>query len=201
MNLGRPLNKVEMAKDYSLDSYLLLPCYEECADSGKGRNKKKFNHSLSGWFEVENSPLRINTVFFIGTPNKLRTQLKKKEGIELEKPDDGKKNFEENFKGVDGLTFMLDRPDGSSLVVIWMPKFEWSVLDIETLCHECLHASVMVMRSSGVRSKIFMADDDDEVDDEGLCYRISTMMSSLIKKMIKKQNQMFKKGIEGSGKR
>ena len=197
MNLGRPLNKVEMAKDYSLDSYLLLPCYEECADNEKEMNKKKFNHSLSGWFEVENNPLRINTVFFIGTPNKLRTQVKRKEGIDLENPSGDKKNFEENFRGVDGLTFLLDRPDGSSLVVIWMPKFEWSVLDIETLCHECLHASVMVMRSSGVRSKIFMADEDDEVDDEGLSYRISTMMSSLIKKMIRKQNQMFKKGIEG----
>ena len=198
MSSNRPLNKVEMTKDDNLDSYLLLPCCEEGgADCGKGNGSaeiKPFDHSLSGWFEVENKPLRINTVYFIGSPRKLKTQLKRKEGIDLGKAD---KKFDENFKGVSGLTFPLDRPDGSSLVMIWMPKFDWSILDFETLSHECLHASVMVMRMSGVRSKIFTANKEIDVDDEGMCYRQATMLTNLIKKMVGKQNKMFKKGIEG----
>jgi hypothetical protein len=76
-----------------------------------------------------------------------------------------------------------------------MPKFDWSVIDIETLSHECLHAAVMVMRMSGLKPKIFTADEETEVDDEGLCYRQATMLSSLIKKMVVKQNKMFKKAI------
>ena len=189
-----------MTKDDNLDSYLLLPCCEgSSVDCGKGNGNgsakiKQLNHSLSGWFEVENKPLRINTVYFIGSPRKLKTKLKRKEGIDLGKV--GKK-FDENFKGVSGLTFPLDRPDGSSLVVIWMPEFNWSILDFETLSHECLHASVMVMRMSGVRSKIFTASNEIDVDDEGLCYRQATMLTNLIKKMVGKQNKMFKKGIEG----
>ena len=184
----------------NLDSYLLLPCCEGCdADIGDGNGNgsdenKPFDHSLSGWFEVENKPLRINTVYFIGSPRKLKTQLKSREGIDLEKVY---KNFNKNFNGASGLTFPLDRPDGSSLVVIWMPKFNWSILDFETLSHECLHASVMVMRMSGVRSKILTANNDMEVDDEGLCYRQATMLTNLIKKMVGKQNKMFKKNIDG----
>lgn len=194
MSSNQPLNKVEMTKDDNLDSYLLLPCKVDSADGGNEKNGTKLNHSVSGWFEVENTPLRINTVYFIGSPRKLKTQLKKKEGIDLEKVDE---NFDENFEGESGLTFPLNRPDGSSLVVIWMPKFDWSILDFETLRHECLHASVMVMRMSGVRSKIFTANKEIDVDDEGLCYQHSTMLTNLIKKMIGKQNKMFKKGIEG----
>lgn len=183
-----------MTKDDNLDSYLLLPCRIDGADGGNEKNGTKLNHSVSGWFEVENKPLRINTIYFIGNPRKLKTQLKRKEGIDLGKAD---KKFDENFKGVSGLTFPLDRPDGSSLVMIWMPKFDWSILDFETLSHECLHASVMVMRMSGVRSKIFTANKEIDVDDEGLCYRQATMLTNLIKKMVGKQNKMFKKGIEG----
>lgn len=182
------LNIVEMDKDDILDSYLLIPCREETTTKDKG----VIEHSLSGWFDVENKPLRINTVYFIGSHRKLRTQLKRKEGIDIGKLDD---KFDDNFNGVSGLTFPLDRPDGSSLVVIWMPKFDWSILDIETLSHECLHASVMVMRMSGVRSKIFTAKNDMEVDDEGLCYRQATMLTNLLKKMVSRQNRLFKKSI------
>lgn len=173
-----------MTKDENLDLYLLIPC----RDNGK----ESFSHSVQGWFEVENKPLRLNTVCFIGSPRKLKNQLKRKEGIELVGSE---KKYYENFKGMSGLTFQLCRPDGSQFVMIWMPKFDWSIIDIETLSHECLHASVMIMRMSGVRSKIFTANKEIDVDDEGLCYRHATMMTSIIKKMVEKQNKMFKKGI------
>lgn len=179
-----------MAKDNVLDSYLLLPC---CEDGAEGR-KPTFSHSVAGWFEVENKPLRIDTVLFVGSRRRLRTQMLKREGIDIDKLSEG---FAESFKGVSGLTFSLDRKDGSSFVVIWMPRFDWSIIDVETLCHECLHASVMVMRMSGVKSRIFTAVKDDDVDDEGLCYRQATMLTNLVKKMVGKQNRLFKKGIEG----
>lgn len=193
MPLSESLNKVEMAKEDTLDSYLLLPCREDRTDDASANSGLKLEHSVCGWFEVENSPLRINTVYFIGNPKQLKNQLKRREGIDIEGAI-GK--FDENFKGLSGLTFPINRPDESSLVVIWMPKFDWSILDIETLSHECLHASVMVMRMSGVRSRIFTATREIDVDDEGLCYRQATMFSKLIKKMVWKQNKMFKKALK-----
>jgi hypothetical protein len=188
------LNIAEMAStssDEILDSYLLIPCREDESSTGRKKNCGKV-HSLSGWFEIENTPLRINTVFFIGDSSKLRTQLKKRESIVIEPSENEEENL---FKGVSGMTFPAERADGTSLVVIWMPKFEWSIIDIETLSHECLHASVMVMRMSGVKSKIFTAEKDSEVDDEGLCYRQATMMTSLLKKLVGKQNRQFKKSL------
>ena len=186
------LNRAEMARTDILDSYLLLPCRE--SGKGGGGKPKKMNHSISGWFEVENSPLRIDTILFVGDPKRLKTQMKRRENIDLEKSNE---KYEENFKGVSGLTFPIERGDGSSMVAIWMPKFDWSILDIETLSHECLHAAVMVMRMSGVRSKIFTASKEIDVDDEGLCYRQATMLTGLLKKMVGKQNRLFRKDIEG----
>lgn len=185
---------LEMSLNDNLDSYLLLPCREDGGGGGKRQKGKDglFNHSVTGCFEVENKPLRINTIYFIGSPSKLKTHLKRKEGVELEEG----KNSDENFVGASGLTFPCQRADGSSFVMIWMPKFEWTVLDLETLCHECLHAAVMAMKMSGVRSKIFTAEKEEEVDDEGLCYRQATMLTNLLKKMIGKQNRMFKKSLE-----
>lgn len=184
------LNTDEMAIDDNLDSYLLLPC--RCEEKGAEDGSGCFDHSIFGWFEIENRPLRIDTVYFIGSRAKLKTHLKRKEGVDI---GTAGKEFWDSFNGAGGLTFPCVRGDGTSLVVIWMPKFDWSVIDIETLSHECLHAAVMVMRMSGLKPKIFTADEETEVDDEGLCYRQATMLSSLIKKMVVKQNKMFKKAI------
>lgn len=177
----------EMTSDDSLDSYLLMPCCE-----GNDEKKKNGpNHSVTGWFEVENKPLRIETVLFVGSFRRLKTQMKRKEGLEFTKED-----MKMAFSGVSGVTFPCQRSDGSSFVAIWMPKFDWSIIDIETLSHECLHAAVMVMRMSGTRAKIFTAVDEEDVDDEGLCYRQATMLTNLLKKMVAKQNRMLAKWMK-----
>lgn len=172
---------VEMTDRSASDSCLLIPCKVNIS------NSNDFNHSVCGHFEIENTPLRINTILFIGSKRKLRNYLKSKEGIDIKQDP----VFEESFNGVGGLTFPCVDADGASFVVVWMPKFEWSVTDLETLDHECLHASVMVMRMSGERPKIFSSKDDTEVDDEGLAYRQSSMFASMLKNLARKQQRMY----------
>ena len=181
-----------MAKCDALEPYLLIPCRDDAADG-----KATALHSTTGWFETENSPLRINTILFIGSKRRLRTQLVKREGIDIADSDGV---YEECFEGVDGLTFPCERPDGSAMIVIWMPSFEWRVVDFETLSHECLHAAVMVMRMSGSKARLFSAKADSEVDDEGLCYRQSTMMSSLLAQMAAKQSKALSRRALAGGK-
>lgn len=86
--------------------------------------------------------------------------------------------------------------DGHSFVVIWMPSFSWTLDDFETLSHECIHASVMVMRMSGVKAKMFDAKTDEEVDDEPLAYRSSFMFSTCLTELIRKLNKIIKKRIK-----
>lgn len=173
---------VEMSDRFPSDACLLVPCKVDLNKS------KDFRHSVTGYFEIENSPLRINTLLFIGTKRKLKNYLKLKEGIEIK----DNAAFEETFKGASGLTFPCTNINGASFVVVWMPKFEWSLMDIETLSHECIHASVMVMRMSGERPKIFSTRNETDVDDEGLAYRQSSMFVSMLKKLAKKQQRMYR---------
>lgn len=174
---------VEMTDRNTSDSCLLIPCKADFS------NSDKFKHSVSGHFEIENTPLRINTILFIGSKRKLRNHLKSKEGIDIQQDP----AFEESFKSASGLTFPCVDSDGASFVVVWMPRFEWSVTDLETLSHECLHASVMVMRMSGEKPRIFSSRSDVDVDDEGLAYRQSSMLASMLKELARKQQRIYRK--------
>lgn len=163
-----------------LDSCLLIP--------SKADGETDFP-SVKGWYEIENNPLRMNTVCFVGSYRSLKAQLLKREQIDI----DSFPNAKETFRGASGLTFTCENQDGAHFIMIWMPKFSWTILDFETLAHECLHASVMVMRMSGVKSKLFTAKNENEVDDEGLAYRQSTMFSELLKMMVEKQIRKYPK--------
>lgn len=183
----------EMTDRFASDNCLLIPCRREGCDE----NSKEFKHSVSGGFEVENSPLRINTILFVGSKNRLKTHLKSKIDVDISKDNE----FSEAFKGVSGLTFPCNDSDGVNYVVIWMPRFEWSVTDMETLSHECLHAAVMVMRMSGVKAKIFSSKNETDVDDEELAYHQSSMLAQLLKELARKQQRAYKKMIKDSKKR
>ena len=180
----------EMTDRFASDNCLLVPCKR---DSVMDENLNDFKHSVSGGFEVENSPLRINTILFIGSRNRLKNHLKSKIGVDISKDED----FAEAFSGVSGLTFPCHDTNGVGCVVVWMPRFEWSVTDLETLSHECLHAAVMVMRMSGVKAKIFSSKKDSEVDDEGLAYHQSSMMARLLKELARKQQKAYRKMLNG----
>ena len=172
----------EMTARFDSDKCLLVPC-----SAGGGKDAPR--HSLTCHFEIENAPLRINTLFFAGTKGRLVRFLTEGAGVDLRRD----KCFEESFKGISGLTFPCTDENGAGFVVIWMPRFDWSVTDIETLSHECLHASVMVMRMSGQKPKIFSTKDDEDVDDEGLAYRQSAMFSSILKELAARQQKLFRK--------
>ena len=177
----------EMAKKVTQDGILLLPC----ADGGP----KEFKHSVTCHFEIENVPLRINTLLFIGSRGRLRNHLLKTEGLDLRK-DPG---FDEFFSGVSGVTFPCTDGAGCGFVVVWMPKFDWSLTDIETLSHECLHAAVMVMRMSGQKPRIFSTKDECAVDDEGLAYRQSSMLSAMLTELAKRQQKLYRKSFPAKG--
>lgn len=181
---------VEMTDRFDSDSCLLIPCRREIGCE----KKKEFNHSVSGGVEIENSPLRINTLFFIGNINRLKNHLKSKIGVDISNENE----FSDVFRGVGGLTFPCNDSDGVNYVVIWMPKFEWSLTDIETLSHECLHAAVMVMRMSGVKAKIFSSRKETEVDDEELAYHQSSMLASILKELSKKQQKTYRKTMSAA---
>lgn len=165
-----------MATDDILDRIILAPCKSD----GDDKHTTFTIGSLTGAFRVDNKPMRIDTLLYIGEQLKLKSYLKTHEHVLMDA------SLDEEFTKVSGLTFACERSNGSSFVVIWMPRFEWTSLDFETLVHECVHATIMVMKMSGVRAKIFTAENDLEVDDEGLSYGMSTMFTSLLKKMIKK---------------
>ena len=150
---------------------------------------------MEGHFPIENTPLRIDTILSVGSKAKLRNYLKSREGVDL-KSDPA---FEKAFEGVGGLTFPCTGSDVGSFVVVWMPSFDWSVRDVETLSHECLHASVMVMRMSGQKPRIFSPKDDEEVDDEGLAYRQSSMLAGMLCALAKKQQRNFRKSTPDPG--
>ena len=177
----------EMNNRQSSDNTMLVPCKMDIAD----KNPKGFKMSVVGGFEVENNPFRINTILFIGSKKRFRNHLKSKIGIDIF--ENAKYDFEDVFSGVSGLTFPCNDADGVGYVAIWMPRFGWSVTDIETLSHECLHAAVMVMRMSGIKAKIFSPKNDEGVDDEGLAYAQSQMLAALLKELARKQQKSYHK--------
>ena len=175
----------DMSVSFDSDCCVLVPC------SGMGRGADEPALSVTGHFDIENAPLRINTLFFVGSKGRLVRYLSDGAGVDLKKDP----SFDESFKGICGLTFPCTDEDGAGFVVIWMPKFEWSVTDMETLSHECLHAAVMVMRMSGQRPKIFSSKEEEEVDDEGLAYRQSSMFASILKALARKQQKAYRKAV------
>lgn len=143
----------------------------------------------STYFSVENNPYKIYTSFFIGNKTALARELKRREKLDLNELDI---NDESTFSG---LTVPCTAYDGHSFVLIWLPSFKWTLEDFETLSHECLHAIIMVMRMSGVRSKIFSADDDKSCDDEGICYGQSCLFSSILNELVKRQSSRLRKKV------
>lgn len=177
---------VVIADRFSSNDCLLIPCTRDCE-----KNSSEFKHSIVGQFCIDNKPLKIQTILSIGSVSKLRTYLKSRTGLDVLADDE----LRATFNGVSGLTFPCTDVDGAAYVVIWMPKFDWSISDFETLDHETLHASVMVMWMSGVRSRIFSARKDADIDDEGLAYRKSSMFATLLKELAKRQHSMFRKSV------
>lgn len=169
------------------NDFILIPCMEN--------KDKKFPSIENCYFEIENKPFRIYTVFFIGTESKLKSHLKRKENIELT----GLEREEPNT--FSGITIPCTTEDGHSFVIIWLPKFEWKLDDFETLSHECLHATIMVMRMSGVKSKIFSAEDNENCDDEGVCYSQSSMFRGILSELIKRQTKLISKKINKTKKK
>ena len=131
------------------------------------------------------------TLLFVGTKRRLRNFLLKAGGVDI--ADDP--TYDASFVGVGGLTFPYTDSDGASTVVVWLPRFDWNLLDLETLSHECLHASVMVMRMSGEKPRIFSSRDESEVDDEGLAYRQSAMFASMLAALARKQRKSFRAAL------
>lgn len=170
---------------FSSDDFLLIPCSRECNQ----KNSNGFNHSLTAQICIENKPLKVQTILSIGKISKLKSYLKSRLGTDVVKDIE----LSGMFEGVSGLTFPCFDEDGAGYVVIWMPKFDWSISDIETLDHETVHATVMVMRMSGMRARIFSAKKDNDVDDEGLAYSKSSMLSMLLKELAKRQHAIFRK--------
>lgn len=179
------LNMVMTGDRFSSDDFLMIPCSRDCDQ----KNPKGFKHSLTAQICIENKPLKVQTILSIGKTSKLKSYLKNRLGTDVIE------DIESNgmFEGVSGLTFPCFDEDGAGYVIIWMPKFDWSISDIETLDHETVHAAVMVMRMSGVRARIFSAKKDDDVDDEGFAYSKSSMLSMLLKELAKRQHAIFRK--------
>lgn len=185
MNKGI-LNTDKMISSNQPYSCLLIPCFKE--------NSNKKLPKISGLFEIENKPMRINTILFIGSFDKLKKSIKNRENVNLTSLEN------ENPKKFGGITIPCEAEEGHSFVLIWMPEFDWSLEDFETLSHECLHATIMVLRMSGVKPKIFSAEDDSEVDDEIVAYTSSSMFKTLVSELTKKESKLFKKAINNNKK-
>lgn len=148
---------------------------------------RRITSTASTYITVDNNPYRIYTSFFIGDKKTLKRELKKREHLDLDELEiDDEKTFS-------GLTVPCSTNDGHSFVLIWLPSFKWTLEDFETLSHECLHAIIMVMRMSGVKSKIFSADEESDCDDEGICYGQSCLFSKILCELVKKHSTSLRK--------
>ena len=126
---------------------------------------------------MENTPYKIDTLLYIGTEASMRRYMKKNFNQDFE-------DLDVDFASVDGLTVECSREDGSIFILIWLPSFAWTAQKLGVLAHEIIHASVMVLRSSGVHSLIL--EEQTDSDDEALAHTADHMMEYLIDKLIKK---------------
>lgn len=126
---------------------------------------------------VENVPYKIDTLLYVGSERSLKRYMKASFKQSLYDVD-------VDFSSVDGLTLECNREDGSLFILVWMPVFDWTAQKMAVLVHEVIHASVMVLRESGVHSTIL--EDGDDSDDEALAHTADHMTEALLDKLIKR---------------
>ena len=134
--------------------------------------------SFKGAVWVENIPYKIDTLLYVGTAKAMKSYIKRNFHQKIDESA-------VSLSSVDGLTVECERGDGSRFIMIWMPRFHWNAQNIGVLVHEIIHATVMVLKMSGVHSVILEGDSEDS-DDEALTHTADHMTEALLEKMMRK---------------
>lgn len=124
-------------------------------------------------FSVENPPYRIETLVIVSPAAECRRYMRRRCGRGFPQVD---------FGNAAGLTVPCVERNGSQTILLWMDSFDFSVEDMGTLAHECLHAAVYVLRNSGVRS-VILEDNGGDSDDEALAYMVGEMHEKILREL------------------
>lgn len=134
--------------------------------------------SFKGAVWVENVPYKIDTLLYVGSAKAMKAYIKR----------NFRQKIDENavsLSSVDGLTVECERGDGSHFIMIWMPRFLFNAQSFGVLVHEIIHATVMVLKISGVHS-VILEGNSPESDDEALTHTADHMTEALLGKMMRK---------------
>lgn len=135
--------------------------------------------SIDCCLEFTNPPYHINTLVFIGSPKKLIKYILKNYGSDIS-------TLGIDFNSVDGLTIPCTASNGSKIVIIYLPSFNFTLQDFSTLVHEIEHASVYILKFSGCHPVMFENDANEDSDDESIAYLEGNLFNKIIKKLSKK---------------
>ena len=152
--------------------------------------------ALKTHFFVENPPYKIDTLVYIGSSKDLLKFMYRNYGKDFLSP-----TIDSNidFSTSDGITVPCRRKDGSQFILIWLNSFNFSLSDITVLAHEILHATVYVLRISGVHS-IILENNGGESDDEHLAYSLGEMFERVMFNLSKKYQKISSSLINSSKK-
>jgi len=134
---------------------------------------------VNGGFVIENPPYKIDTILYIGTPKELYMYLKSKLKVSLDLDTI-------DFSSASGITLPMTRKDGSSFVLIWLARMDFTPVTLSPLVHEVIHATIYILKMTGMKAKIFDTDEGEDADDEGIANAADSMFENIIDKLMRK---------------
>lgn len=139
---------------------------------------KKF-FFIQGWGTYSNE-----TPVFVGHTRKEITEVMKKQKLRKEAIDLWEQSITEETAYTESASGFFWHNNGYS--VISLPSFEDDWVHLDTVLHECFHATLIILGNS----KAFIQG-RDKIEDEGLAYQCEFLFREIRKKL---QDEYWRKG-------